>query len=321
MGNELKILLITQGISRIVDPIITSKHEVVGVLESMPRNFSGINSKGIVFEFIKKTYSILSRREISLRRFCAKKNIPYYFIWKKNSSDAAQWIREIAPDLIVVFSMSQLLRRDILSIPPMGAINLHPSYLPSYRGPNPDFWQYCSMELNPGATVHYIDLGEDTGDILFQDRLPIPLGTKSPERLDKLVGGLGVSLLLKSIDAIAEGKVSRLKQSEISPTPRARNLIPEEHANIIDWEHWDIEKIWHILRGTESWLNAIAQPVGFMAGQRWSIDAYEKIQDGIGRPGDIGRYKGRRCLFVRGGVIFLSVKFDPKRVVLKFLNK
>lgn len=313
--KKLRILLITQGISRAVQPIFSSGHEVVAVLESMPRNFSKINKQNLLLKFLKSIRGIFSRNNISLKQFCEKNSTPYNFIWKGNSKEIIPWIEDKKPDLIVVFSMSQLLKEDVLSIPSFGVINLHPSYLPSYRGPNPDFWQYYEMEMNPGATIHYIDPGEDTGDIIFQERLNVPLGIKSPERLDKLVGQLGVSLLLRAIDAVAENKVPRLKQPKESPTIRARNLIPVEHIKIIDWESWPIERVWHVLRGTESWLNAIPQPQGLMKGHRWSIEAYEKTRDDLGKPGDIGRYKGQRCLFVRGGVIFLKMKFDSKKII------
>lgn len=319
--EKIKILLITQGVSRLVRPLFESEHQVVGVLESMSRDFDGSKNKSILIGFLKKIYSVIKRQDVFLPDFCRKKNIPYNFIWKKNSKEIAGWIEGLNPDLIVVFSMSQLLKDDILKIPRLGVINLHPSFLPNYRGANPDFWQYYDMEMNPGATVHYVDAGEDTGDIIYQERVNIPLGTKSPARLDKLIGELGVSLMLRAIDAIAQGNVPRIPQPAQSPTVRARNLKPEEHTQIIDWEHWPMERIWHVLRGTELWLNAIAQPVGLLAGQRWSIQEYEKTEAQQGMPGKIGKYKNRKCVFTKDGVIYIGIEFDIKKSILKILQK
>ncbi|GAA3984133.1 methionyl-tRNA formyltransferase [Comamonas faecalis] len=319
--KAVKILMITQGVSRLVRPLFESNHQVVGVLESMPRDYDGSRNKSLLIEFLKKTYSLVKRQDVFLPNFCKKRSIPYNFIWKKNSKEIANWIRELNPELIVIFSMSQLLKDDILKIPRLGVINLHPSFLPSYRGANPDFWQYHDMEMNPGVTVHYVNAGEDTGDIIFQDRVHIPLGTKSPERLDKLIGELGVSLMLKAIDAIAQSNAPRTPQPAQSPTPRARILKPEEHAEIIDWEHWPIERVWHVLRGTELWLNAIAQPAGLLAGQRWSIREYEKIDIAQGTPGKIGKYKNKKCVFAKDGVIYIDIDFDIKNSILKILQK
>lgn len=321
MKKRLKILLITQGISRLVEPIVSSEHQVVGILESMPRGFSGFSKKIFIFDILRRIYSIFKGKEISLKNFCRAKKIPYHFIWKENSNEVAEWIRKQKPDLIVVFSMSQLLKNEILIIPSLGVINLHPSFLPNYRGANPDFWQYFDMEMNPGATVHYVDVGEDTGDIVFQDRVHIPLGAKSPQRLDKLIGELGVSLVLKAVDAIAQGKAPRTPQPVQSPTLRARNLKSEEHAQIIDWEHWPIERVWHVLRGTELWLNAVPQPVGLLAGQRWSIQEYLKTNNPQGDPGKLGNYKNRKCIFTRDGVIYVDINFDIKKTILKILRK
>lgn len=319
--KKIKILMITQGISRLVGPFFDSGRQVVGVLESMPRDYDGEKEKTLLLQILKKIYRIIKKRDISLSDFCRAKNIPYNFIWKKNTKEAAGWVEGLKPDLIVVFSMSQLLKNDILEIPPLGVINLHPSFLPSYRGANPDFWQYYDMEMNPGVTVHYVNAGEDTGDIIYQEKIHIPLGTKSPARLDKLIGELGVPLMLKAIDAIAQGNAPRISQPAQSPTPRARNLKAEEHSQIIDWQHWPIERVWHVLRGTELWLNAIAPPNGLLAGQRWSIKEYEKIEVPRGTLGKIGKYNNRKCVFAKDGLIYIGIDFDIKKTILKILKR
>lgn len=317
----LKILLITQGISRLVRPLFGSGHQIVGVLESMPRDYSDSKKPSLLIRFLKKTYWLIKKRQpVLLRDFCKESNVPYNFIWRGNAKEIAGWVAELKPELIVVLSMSQLLKGDILKIPNLGVINLHPSFLPNYRGANPDFWQYYDMEMAPGVTVHYVDAGEDTGDIIYQERVLIPLGTKSPARLDKLIGELGVSLVLKAIDAIAQDNAPRTPQPAQSGTPRARNLMPEEHSQIIEWQHWPVERVWHVLRGTELWLNAISPPSGLMAGQRWTIREYEKTEVPLGIPGKVGKYKNRKCVFARDGVVFISIDFDIKRLLVKILQ-
>lgn len=316
----MRIILITQGVSRLVEPLVNSGHDVVGILESMPRGYdASVKNPKIIF-LLKKLYSLVKGQDIFLSDYCKRKKIEYGYIWKGNAKDASLWIESLRPDLIVVFSMSQLLKEDILNIPRFGVINLHPSYLPSYRGANPDFWQYYDMEMNPGATVHYVDAGEDTGDIIFQERVHIPLGTKSPIRVDKLVGEVGVSLMLKAVDAIAQGNAPRTPQPMQSPTNRSRNLLLNEHAQIIDWQGWSIERVWHVLRGTESWLNAVPQPKGLLAGQRWSVLGYEKTDTSQGKIGKIGRHKGKKCIFARDGVVYIEINFDIKNFILKFFK-
>ena len=319
--RNIKILLITQGISRIVKPIFSTGHDVVGVLESMPRDYEERPNNPVLYRVLRVVYRLLRVKTDSLEMLCKKRSVPYNIIWNGNSAEVAQWVRSVNPDLVVVFGMSQLLGGEVINIPPLGVINLHPSYLPSYRGPNPDFWQYYYTDLYPGVTVHYIDKGEDTGDIIFQERLCMPLGSRSPEQLNRLIGQLGVSLLLRAIDSISSGSAPRLVQPDKSPTARARNLKLDEHKHLIDWSSWPVERVWHLLRGTEGWLNAIERPRGLFAGQRWSIDEFEKIENLCGQPGTLTNRKGRSCLLLKDGVIYLSIKFSLVKTVLHFVNK
>lgn len=314
----MRILIITSGISRICEPVLDNGFNVVGVLESMPRGWRP-NSQKNFYCFFKGIYHAAFKRNINLEKFCSDRLIPYNKIYNGNEAAITTWVEETNPDLIVVFSMSQLLKKDLIDIPKSGVINLHPSMLPEYRGPNPDFWQYYNMEMNPGITVHYIDEGEDTGDIIFQERVHIPLGIKSPERLDKLIGAVGSSLLLKAIQAIQSGTAPRIAQPTCSPTLRARNLKPEEHKEIIDWENWPIERIWHVMRGTELWLNAYEQPKGIFKGQRWVVGEYER-KENTEQPGTLTHYKGKKAVVAPEGYIFIDIKFSLKKALLFVLN-
>lgn len=316
----MRVVLITQGVSRLVDPLLNSKHQVVGVVESMPRDFHDRKSNGLLFGLLSFLYKVFRGRAVDLQSLCQAKDIPYNFICNGRDVEVAQWIKDLQPDLVVVFSMSQLLKADIINIPKYGVINMHPSWLPEYRGANPDFWQYYNMDLNPGVTVHYVDPGEDTGDIVFQERISIALGEKSPVVLDKLIGGVGVSLVLKALDAIERGDAPRIKQPEISPTGRARNLSMDEHATIVDWQHWPIERVWHVLRGTELWLNAISPPKGLYTGQRWIVDEFVKTENSE-QFGTLVKFRGRHCVATKDGFIFLSRRFSIKKMIIGVLQK
>lgn len=315
----MKIVLITQGVSRLVKPLLSTEHEIVGVVESMPRDFHENKKNSFLFGLAKSIYLKIKGLPISLKNLCEEKNIKYNYICKGRDKEIEDWVSDIKPDLIVVFSMSQLLKENIFRQPKHGTINMHPSYLPEYRGANPDFWQYYNMEMNPGVTVHYVDKSEDTGDIIYQERVHIPLGTKSPERLDKLITETGVPLMLKAIQAIKEGNAPRQPQTPQSPNDRARNLKPEEHAKIINWQEWPIERIWHVLRGTELWLNAFEQPKGLYKGQRWLIGDFEK-QTNNHKAGSLVKYQGKYAIAVPEGYIYLSKNFSVKKAILAMLK-
>ncbi|MBE0472575.1 MAG: methionyl-tRNA formyltransferase [Methyloprofundus sp.] len=313
--------MITQGVSRLVEPLLNSRHQVVGILESAPRNYKKQPGLHKLMGIARFCYSKIKRQQLSLKNKAEQAGLPYRFMTASAQPGLVEWINNLKPDIIVVFSMSQLLKDNIFSIPKYGTINLHPAILPEYRGPNPDFWQYYNMEMNPGVTVHYIDQGEDTGDIIFQERTYIPLGTKSPPRLNKLIGETGVSLVLKALDAIQAGNAPRIKQPVQSPTPRAKNLAPAEHKTMIDWQSWPIERIWHVLRGTELWLDALPQPKGLWKGQRWVIEDYQKQPTQTTRPGEIAKQNGRYYVACKDGCIYLTRKFSVKNLIVSLLRR
>lgn len=81
----------------------------------------------------------------------------------------------LEPDLILVTGFPRLLPLEVIAIPRLGAINLHPAPLPKYRGPDPIFWQLYHGEPELGLTIHRIDETFDTGPILAQGTTPIGL--------------------------------------------------------------------------------------------------------------------------------------------------
>jgi methionyl-tRNA formyltransferase len=314
----MRVLLITQGLSRIVTPLMASRHQIVGVTESAPRGF---RHRRQLYRLLFGVRNLLARLGIgkqTLANFCHAHGLPYRL---DGVFDAAtrDWMAALSPDIIVIFSMSQLLKPHILSVAPQGVVNLHPSYLPAYRGPNPDFWQYVDMELNPGVTVHQVDEGEDSGAILTQDRVSIPLGIRSPERLDLLIGR-GSELMISTLDAIEEGRANPVPQPVDSPTPRARNLKADEHRQIIQWQDWSIERIWHVLRGTEFWFQPIDLPYGGAKGQYWDIGKIDKKPNALHPPSTIFRDGGRYYLACRDGTIELHSKFRLKRYLTGLLK-
>lgn len=313
---SLRILIITQGLSRIVAPLVGSRHEVVAVLESAPRGARQDRRSRLLRRLRSKVAKTCFGVE-NLQDYCRDNGIGYRMMYDSREPGLADWVCRLAPDIIVIHSMSQLLRKNIYSLPRLGAINLHPSLLPRYRGPNPDFWHYHDVDLNPGATVHYIDEGEDTGDILAQGSINVPLGIKSPERSRLLVSELGVGLLLQTLNGMAEGALAGQPQPQHSPTARARNLSTQEHANIIDWQQWPIERVWNVLRGTEQWLDALAQPGGLHTGQRWSVGDYQRADSGQYQPGEVYMYQGQYRVACKEGFISLTRPFRLKFLAIR----
>jgi len=124
-----------------------------------------------------------------------------------NSPDFVQTLRdEIRPDLLISVAASQILRRQVLSTPSLGCINVHSAPLPRYQGMMPSFWAMLHGEKETAVTIHYMVEKLDAGDIILQEPVPIypndtlrSLIVRSKE--------IGVKALLKAIDHIERGVV------------------------------------------------------------------------------------------------------------------
>src|SRR5208282_1509357 len=84
------------------------------------------------------------------------------------ASSVAQ-LKYLKPDLIVVAAYGQILPREVLSLPPLGCLNVHASLLPKYRGASPIHAAIAAGEKQSGVTIMWMDEGLDTGDILLQE--------------------------------------------------------------------------------------------------------------------------------------------------------
>lgn len=129
-----------------------------------------------------------------------------------NSKESISLLREIKPDIIISALFSQIIKREVINIPKLGVINLHPAYLPNYKGINPTFWAMANGEKYSGATIHYIDNDIDTGPIIERIKILIDQSDTEDKLYWKCVN-LGSKLLIKSIAKIYQKKDTTIKNS------------------------------------------------------------------------------------------------------------
>ena len=152
--------------------------------------------------------------------------------------------RSLSPDLIVVAAFGQILPRQILEIPKMGCINVHPSLLPKFRGAAPLNWTIISGEVETGVTIMLMDEGLDTGDILTREETVIDPEETFGELHDRLAN-MGAALLLKTVEMITSGTVTRTSQDDSLATYAPR-LKKED--GLIRWNA-DVRQIVNLIRG------------------------------------------------------------------------
>jgi methionyl-tRNA formyltransferase len=131
-----------------------------------------------------------------------------------NLPDFVEAMRDLAPDLFVAVGYTNLLKKQILSVPRILAANFHASLLPAYRGKHPVFWALRRGELRAGLTVHVIDAGLDTGDVLYQVRVRTRKRDSVASLYDRIMDR-SVSLVGRLIEDAEGGKLRRTPQPGI----------------------------------------------------------------------------------------------------------
>lgn len=153
------------------------------------------------------------------------------------------------PDLIAVACFPFILDPECLALPRFGAVNLHPSLLPAYRGPTPLFWQFRAGERRTGITLHRMDSGIDTGDIVAQESLELPPGITVTEINAKL-SNLGGEMLVSALRRIASGEA--LPRKPQGKTGGSYCSYPTREDFRITTE-WPAERAFRFMRGTREW--------------------------------------------------------------------
>ena len=89
-----------------------------------------------------------------------------------NNTESQEFLRGLSPELGIALA-APILKKELFTIPRLGTINLHKGRLPDYRGMPPAFWELKNNESEIGCTVHKVDAGLDSGDILLETTLPV----------------------------------------------------------------------------------------------------------------------------------------------------
>lgn len=161
--------------------------------------------------------------ETPVKEFAKSKNIKIYQPLKvKNNIDFINEIKKLEPDILCVVAYGKILPKEILDIPKYGAINVHGSLLPKYRGAAPIQWAVIKGEKETGNTTMFMDEGMDTGDIIYQSKVQI----RDDETMGELWNDMAIDggkLLVKTINEIEK----IIETSEIK-------IIDNEYKNRIN---------------------------------------------------------------------------------------
>lgn len=157
-----------------------------------------------------------------LRPLCKKNKIPFKLVNNINSKDNYNWIKSLNPDIIFCFGWSNILKKDILTLSPMGVLGFHPSKLPQNRGRHPLIWALALGLKISASTFFFMNESADSGEILSQKDFDI-LNTDDARILYDKVVNIAILQINEFLPQLKKKTYQTFKQNdEASNTWRKR---------------------------------------------------------------------------------------------------
>lgn len=260
-----------------LDKLIQENYEIAAVFTQpdKPRN------RGMALSFSPV-------KELALQN-----GIDVYQPTKLRDGSFSELIRSLCPDILVVVAYGRILPEDVLSIPKYGAINVHASLLPKYRGSAPVQWSVLNGDKVTGVTTMYLAPEMDTGDMIFSDSTEIGEFETSGELFDRLMA-MGAELLIKTLKSIEDGSAPRVSQNEAEASYVS---MLDKSMSPIDWTKSPREIVKHIY-GLQPW------PVATMdiCGDTFRVFSAEYTENSTEKPDGSVVYAGKKGIeFACGG--------------------
>lgn len=187
-------------------------------------------------------------------------------------------VRAIAPSFIFSFYYRNMITAEVLAIPRRGALNLHGSYLPRYRGRVPVNWAVINGERETGATLHYMVEKPDAGDIVDQERVEIGFTDTAHDVFGKVTDA-AVTVLARTWRLLQQGTAPRVPMV-LSEGNYCGGRKPAD--GLIDWTSSAVQ-IYNLIRGvTHPYPGAFT----YLDGKRLTIWQAWPVE-GNGEPGRI----------------------------------
>ena len=228
--NKLKVVFFgTPDFARVsLEAIHTSAHEVVGVV-TVADKASGRGQK--VHQSPVKTYAV-------------EHDLPLFQPEKLRNEEFLSQIQSLNADIFVVVAF-RMMPKVLFSMPRLGTFNLHASLLPDYRGAAPINYAVINGETKSGVTTFFINEKIDEGNILLQAETEISPEDNAGTLHDRLME-IGAKLVVKTLDGLAEGKLTEIPQNQKENPKTAYKIFKQDTK--IDWEK-EVEVIHNFIRG------------------------------------------------------------------------
>lgn len=196
-----------------LERLVLDGHEVIAVY-AQPDRPAGRGNK-IVFSPVKQ--------------FALENGIAVHQPEKIKTREALEIFKSRNADVAVVVAYGRILPESFLNAYPLGAVNVHFSLLPKYRGAAPVNWAIVNGETETGVTTMRMDAGLDTGDILLQRETTIGQDETAPQLMERL-SHLGAELLSETLEQIEQIEPRKRDEEDARLAP-----ILKREDGLIDW--------------------------------------------------------------------------------------
>lgn len=213
-----------------------------------------------------------------VKEYALSQQLPVYQPLKMRDGEALAIVRELTPELIVVAAYGKILPEDILNAPKYGAINVHSSLLPRYRGAAPINWAILDDCTETGVSIMYMAKELDAGDVIMQKTTAIG-EDEDALSLTARLADLGAEALSETVTALQNGTATRTPQDESQQT--YASMLSREMSPI-DWSR-PARAIRCQVRGLIPWPCAATE----LAGQRFKVYRTAQGRETAQAPGTV----------------------------------
>jgi methionyl-tRNA formyltransferase len=205
----------------------------------------------VVESLVKKGHNILgvfcplyeNKIHARLETTCNNYHISFKRVSEINSDSFYEQIREIQIDLIIICHFKKLISAKIINLPKLGCINLHPSLLPYYRGMSPQHFPIIKGESETGVTIHFVDEGIDTGDIILQKKIQINNQDYVSDLQNKMKA-IYATIVVEAIDKIKTNKNEYFIQKHLEGSYFGKLKISDCIIN----KHFTCQQAYNLIR-------------------------------------------------------------------------
>ena len=249
-----------------------------------------------------------------VKEYAVEKKLKIYQPLKiRNNTEFIEELKQLKPDVLCVVAYGKILPKEVLNIPKYGAINVHGSLLPKYRGAAPIQWAVLNGDKTTGITTMFMDEGMDTGDMILKEEVEIGENETTGELWERL-SKLGAKLLVSTLEKI--DKINKKENKTLEEIKKEVNAKKQSDdytlAQMLNKEISKIDfsknsnEIKNLVRGLNPIMGAYTR-LGNKKIKFWKVEAISNEQLEKSFP-ELKEYKYRLKNIEPGTILFADKK-------------